>query len=100
MPADSAPAAPAAPAPVAPWRPVLARSVLLRYDRVRDAELLLMPERAVLLSREGGHILRLCDGRRTLPDIIAELARTYRDAPLDRDVPDFLTRIRKEGWLR
>ncbi|WP_205718456.1 pyrroloquinoline quinone biosynthesis peptide chaperone PqqD [Actinomadura sp. WMMA1423] len=89
-----------APGPAAPWRPALARSVLLRYDRVRGAELLLMPERAVLLSEEGGRIVRLCDGRRTLPDIIAELARAYPDAPLDRDVPDFLTRIRTEGWLR
>ncbi|GAA2264184.1 hypothetical protein GCM10010402_19920 [Actinomadura luteofluorescens] len=100
MTADAALVAPAVAAPAEPWRPALARFVLLRYDRVRDAELLLMPERAVLLSREGGRILRLCDGRRTLTGIIAELARTYPHAPLDKDVPDFLTRIRTEGWLR
>ena len=32
-----------------PWRPVLARSVVLTHDRVRDTDLLLMPERAVVL---------------------------------------------------
>ena len=82
------------------WRPALAPSVLLRYDRVRDAELLLMPERAVLLSPEGGRILRLCDGRRSVSGVIADLAADYPDAPLDADVPEFLARIRAEGWLR
>ena len=82
------------------WRPALTRSVVLRYDRVREAELLLMPERAVLLSAEGGRIVRLCDGRRTLGEIIAELAAAYPDAPLAHDVPAFLARVRAEGWLR
>lgn len=82
------------------WRPALARTVMLRYDRVREAELLLMPERVVRLSPEGGRILRLCDGHRTVSDIIARLAADYPDAPLDADVPEFLARIRAEGWLR
>ncbi|WP_433137254.1 pyrroloquinoline quinone biosynthesis peptide chaperone PqqD [Actinomadura nitritigenes] len=81
-------------------RPALARSVLLRYDRVRRAELLLMPERAVLLSPEAGRILRLCDGHRTVAGIIATLAADHPDAPLDRDVPEFIERVRAEGWLR
>ncbi|MDL4814309.1 pyrroloquinoline quinone biosynthesis peptide chaperone PqqD [Actinomadura opuntiae] len=81
-------------------RPALARSVLLRYDRVRGAELLLMPERAVVLSPEAGRILRLCDGHRTVAGIIAALAAEHPDAPLERDVPEFVARIRAEGWLQ
>jgi pyrroloquinoline quinone biosynthesis protein D len=81
-------------------RPALVPAVMLRYDRVRRAELLLMPERAVLLSPEAGRILRLCDGRRTVADIVAALAVDHPDAPLERDVPDFIARIRAEGWLR
>ena len=84
----------------ADWRPALARSVLLRYDRVRKAELLLMPERVVVLSTEAGKILRLCDGERTVDGIVAGLAVDYPDAPLDADVPAFLDRIHAEGWLR
>ncbi|MFC5745806.1 pyrroloquinoline quinone biosynthesis peptide chaperone PqqD [Actinomadura rugatobispora] len=83
-----------------PWRPVLDRSVMLRYDRVRDADLLLMPERAVRLTGAGGRILRLCDGRRTVADVIAELSAAFPDAPLDDEVPAFLERVREEGWLR
>ncbi|RFS81774.1 pyrroloquinoline quinone biosynthesis peptide chaperone PqqD [Actinomadura spongiicola] len=84
----------------ASWRPALDRSVMLRYDRVRDADLLLMPERAVRLSGTGGRILRLCDGSRTVADIVTELGRSYPDAPLADEVPAFLDRIRAEGWLR
>ncbi|WP_131739848.1 pyrroloquinoline quinone biosynthesis peptide chaperone PqqD [Actinomadura roseirufa] len=84
----------------ADWRPVLNRSIVLRYDHIRDADLLLMPERAVRLSGQGGHVLRLCDGRRTVADIIAELAEAFPDAPLADEVPAFLDRIRAEGWLR
>ncbi|XVQ14004.1 pyrroloquinoline quinone biosynthesis peptide chaperone PqqD [Spirillospora sp. CA-255316] len=91
---------PADRAPEGPWRPVLDRSIVLRYDRVRDADLLLMPERAVRLSGAGGRILRLCDGRRTVGDIVAELSAAFPDAPLEEEVPAFLERIRAEGWLR
>lgn len=82
------------------WRPALAPSILLRYDRVREAELLLMPERAVLLSPEGGRILRLCDGHRSVSGVIAHLAADYPEAPLETDVLEFLARVRAEGWLR
>ncbi|GAA3974801.1 hypothetical protein GCM10023085_66630 [Actinomadura viridis] len=79
---------------------MLDRSVMLRYDRVRGTDLLLMPERAVRLGGAGGAILRLCDGRRTVADIIAELGETFPGAPLADEVPAFLERIRAEGWLR
>ncbi|MGI5421348.1 pyrroloquinoline quinone biosynthesis peptide chaperone PqqD [Actinomadura luteofluorescens] len=82
------------------WRPALARSVVLRHDAVRGADLLLMPERAVRLSATGGRVLRLCDGRRTVADIIAALGESFPDAPLADDVPEFLDRVRAEGWLR
>ncbi|MFI0717394.1 pyrroloquinoline quinone biosynthesis peptide chaperone PqqD [Streptomyces inhibens] len=82
------------------WRPVLARAVHLRHDRVRDADLLLLPERVVVLEGNAGAVLRLCDGKREVPDIVAELARLYPGAPVAEDVPEFLGRIREEGWLR
>jgi pyrroloquinoline quinone biosynthesis protein D len=82
------------------WRPALTRFVILRRDRVRDAELLLMPERAVLLNEEAGRILRLCDGRRTVDDIVAELAEVFPGAPVAEHVPEFLARVRDEGWVR
>ncbi|MFI9047358.1 pyrroloquinoline quinone biosynthesis peptide chaperone PqqD [Streptomyces sp. NPDC053427] len=82
------------------WRPVLAPAVHLRYDRVRGGDLLLLPERVVVLEGSAGTVLRWCDGEHEVPDIVAELACRYPGAPVADEVPDFLDRMREEGWLR
>ncbi|MFG1671272.1 pyrroloquinoline quinone biosynthesis peptide chaperone PqqD [Streptomyces sp. Y7] len=82
------------------WRPVLARSVVLRYDRVRGTYLLLLPERVVVLHGNAGGVLRLCDGSRAVADVVAELVARFPGAPVAEEVPEFLRTLRKEGWLR
>ncbi|GHG86955.1 pyrroloquinoline quinone biosynthesis peptide chaperone PqqD [Streptomyces lanatus] len=82
------------------WRPTLARSVVLRHDRVRGTDLLLLPERVVVLHGNAGGVLRLCDGSREVEDIVAELAARFPGAPVAGEVPEFLETLRKEGWLR
>ncbi|MFE5814218.1 pyrroloquinoline quinone biosynthesis peptide chaperone PqqD [Streptomyces sp. NPDC056479] len=82
------------------WRPALARSVLLRHDRVRGTDLLLLPERVVVLHGSAGGVLRLCDGSRGVDDIVAELGARFPGAPVAAEVPGFLETLRKEGWLR
>lgn len=84
----------------APWRPRLAPSVLLRHDRRRGTDLLLMPERVVELTGQAACVLRLCDGSRSADDVVAELAERFPGAPVGTDVPEFLRRVRDEGWLR
>lgn len=93
----------AAAAPVAPrdgWRPALAPAILLRCDRVRSTDLLVLPERVVVLSGRAGAIVRLCDGDHSVPEIVGELAERFPGAPVDTDVPAFIDRLRAEGWLR
>lgn len=85
---------------VAGWRPVLARSVVLRHDRVRRADLLVLPERVVVLSGRAAEVLRLCDGHRRVGEIVEELATRFPGAPVADEVPRFLDRVREEGWLR
>ncbi|MFH8607313.1 pyrroloquinoline quinone biosynthesis peptide chaperone PqqD [Streptomyces sp. NPDC018029] len=82
------------------WRPALARSVLLRHDRVRGVDLLVLPERVVVLRGAAGSIVGLCDGERDVADIVAELSERHPDAPVAEEVPEFLGRLRAEGWLR
>ncbi|MGW7526161.1 pyrroloquinoline quinone biosynthesis peptide chaperone PqqD [Streptomyces sp. NPDC054783] len=91
-------ASPASPA--TSWRPVLARGVVLRHDPVRDADLLLLPERVVVLDGSAGCVLRLCDGVRDVAAVVAQLAVRHPAAPVAAEVPEFLNRLRKEGWLR
>lgn len=82
------------------WTPALSRSVMLRHDRVRGTDLLLMPERVVVLRGSAGAILRLCDGRREVAAIVAELAERFSGASVATEVPEFLGRMREEGWIR
>ena len=72
--------------------PVLPRGVRVHHCTVRDAALLLAPERAVKLNPIGVAILGEVDGERSVAAIAERLAATYQ-APLDRiaaDVVKFL----------
>ncbi|MFC7257939.1 MULTISPECIES: pyrroloquinoline quinone biosynthesis peptide chaperone PqqD [Streptomyces] len=82
------------------WHPALARSVMFRHDHVRDADLLLLPERVVVLRGTAGSIVRLCDGSREVYEIVAELGERFPGAPVADEVPAFLSTLRKEGWLQ
>jgi pyrroloquinoline quinone biosynthesis protein D len=82
------------PTPLDPMttRPRLARHVRLSFCRTRQKPILQLPETVVVLNGSGGTILELCDGRRTVAEIEAELAARYRTVP-DDEVQRFLTRL-------
>ena len=71
-------------------RPRLARHVRLTFDRTRQRHILLHPETVVVLNGSGADILELCDGRRTVAEIVAELGARYQTVP-DDEVRQFLT---------
>jgi pyrroloquinoline quinone biosynthesis protein D len=73
-------------------RPRLALGVRLTYSQVHQRHLLLRPESVVVLNGSGADILGLCDGRRTVAEIVAELGARYRAVP-DGEVRQFLTRL-------
>jgi pyrroloquinoline quinone biosynthesis protein D len=73
-------------------RPRLARHVRLTFSPPRQRHVLLHPETVVVLNGSGADILRLCDGRRTVAEIVAELGGRYRRVP-DDEVRQFLTRL-------
>ena len=53
--------------------PRLGRGVRLRVDRVRHATLLLRPEQGFELRGSALEVVKLCDGRRTVNEIVAAL---------------------------
>lgn len=73
-------------------RPRLARHVRLSFDRTRDRHVLLHPETVVVLNGTGADILGLCDGHRTVDEIVAVLGARYQGVPAD-EVHRFLTRL-------
>ncbi|MET7615807.1 pyrroloquinoline quinone biosynthesis peptide chaperone PqqD [Streptomyces sp. NPDC005408] len=82
------------------WRPVLSPAIVLRHDRVRDADLLVLPERVVVLTGRAATVVGLCDGTRSVRGIVDELAERFPGAPVATDVPSFLDRLLQEGWLQ
>ena len=56
------------------WRPRLASRARLKFDSVANQEMLLFPEAALLLNETGAAIVRLCDGDRSIDQIVDGLA--------------------------
>jgi len=73
-------------------RPRLARSVRLRFDSARGRHVLLTPEAVTVLNRTGAAVLQLCDGQRTVTEILAELRGRYASVD-DDEVRAFLDRL-------
>ena len=73
-------------------RPRLARHVRLTFDQARERHVLLSPETVVVLNATGATILDLCDGERTVAEIVAELSARYKRV-VDEDVRQFLDRL-------
>jgi pyrroloquinoline quinone biosynthesis protein D len=73
-------------------RPRLARHVRLSFCQTRERHVLLHPETVVVLNGSAADILELCDGRRTVAEIVAELGERYQTV-VDDEVRRFLTRL-------
>jgi pyrroloquinoline quinone biosynthesis protein D len=73
-------------------RPELAPHVRLTFDRARDRHVLLGPESVAVLNRTGAEILGLCNGQRTVSEIVQELQGRYNRV-VDDEVQQFLARL-------
>ena len=81
--------------------PFLPRGVRTHFDAVRNIEVLLGPERVLMLDQVGTAVLRQMDGVSNLSQISERLAQVY-DAPLDVIAPDvtaFVTDLRDRGMV-
>lgn len=80
-------------------RPRLRSPGRMKYDNARKTELLLLPERVVELNEAAGAILRLCDGQRTIAQMIGELETAYDQTGLTSDIVEFIVSAAEKGWL-
>src|SRR5215204_186401 len=79
-------------------RPHLARQARLEWDPVRKRQVLLAPEGVLVLNQTGAAILGLCDGERTVVEIVEELRGQYNRVAGD-EVRDFLARLVAKRWV-
>jgi len=71
----------------------------MKYDKARNSDLLLLPERVVQLNEAAGAILWLCDGQRTIAQIIEELETKFDQSDLRGDIVEFLSSAAERGWV-
>ena len=82
--------------------PAFNRGFRLRHDAVRDAWVVLAPERLFLLDEPAVEVLKLVDGARSVPDIVDILAARF-DAPREAiaaDVEAMLRDLADKGAIR
>ncbi len=80
-------------------RPRLVTGARLRYDEVREEHLLLVPEGAVRLNPSAAEVLGLCDGERSVDDIVGVLSERYNGADLRDDVRELVDAMTERGIL-
>ena len=80
-------------------RPRLATGARLRYDEVREEHVLLVPEGVVRLNPTAAEVLELCDGERSLDDIVGALSARYNGADLREDVRELVDAMTQRGLV-
>ena len=80
-------------------RPRLVTGARLRYDEVREEHLLLIPEGAVRLNATAAQVLELCDGARSLDEIVGALSARYEGADVRGDVLELVGAMAQRGLV-
>jgi pyrroloquinoline quinone biosynthesis protein D len=80
-------------------RPRLVTGARLRYDDVREEHLLLVPEGAVRLNPTAAEVLGLCDGERSVDEIVGVLSARYDGADVSDDVRELVDALAQRGLL-
>jgi pyrroloquinoline quinone biosynthesis protein D len=80
-------------------RPRLATGARLQYDDVREEHVLLIPEGVVRLNPTAAEVLDLCDGERSLDDIVGALSARYEGADIGDDVRELVAAMAQKGLV-
>ena len=83
-----------------PMKPTVATMFRLQFAPAQDSWVLLYPEGMVKLNAPAAEILRRCDGRLSVDEIVAELEIAFAQSTLRDDVCNFLGQARQRGWLQ
>jgi pyrroloquinoline quinone biosynthesis protein D len=82
-------------------RPALRRGIRRHYDATREQNVLLCPERVMLLDDIGNAIVELCDGERSITAMSQTLAERYAEDPaqVEADVASFVQELFDKGLV-
>jgi pyrroloquinoline quinone biosynthesis protein D len=79
--------------------PVLPNGFRLHWDKVRERHVIVFPEGAVALNPTAVEVIELCDGKRTIEEIAAELSARHQGADVLADVENLLLALANRGLI-
>ncbi|WP_394672730.1 pyrroloquinoline quinone biosynthesis peptide chaperone PqqD [Limnobacter sp.] len=85
--------------PTLPLHPKLNRLFRLQYEEAQKTHVLLYPEGMVKLNQSASEILLLCDGSRTVGEIVDALESKFSASGLEADVRSMLEEATRRNWL-
>jgi len=71
----------------------------LQWEEAQQKYVILYPEGMVELNQSSAEILKCCDGRHTLAQIIGELEEKFATSGLSNDITAFLEVALNNGWI-
>jgi pyrroloquinoline quinone biosynthesis protein D len=82
-------------------KPRLADKARLKWDAVREKNLLLFPEGVLVLNKTAHDVLALCDGQRAVAEIVKTLATQYavETNAIDTDVKEILQKLSQKTFV-
>ena len=82
-------------------RPILPRHARLKFDETRQVWVILAPERVLAPDEIAVEVLRLCDGVRSVAQMVDELTAKYTAdrAAISTDVVAMLQDLADKGFL-
>jgi len=82
-------------------KPRLADKARLKWDAVREKHLLLFPEGVLVLNKTAHDVLALCDGQRTVAEIVKTLSTQYavEANAIDADVKEILQKLAQKTFV-
>jgi pyrroloquinoline quinone biosynthesis protein D len=75
------------------------RTHRLQWEEAQQKNVILYPEGMVELNQSSAEILKLCDGSRTLAQIVSELEEKFATQGLHNDINAFLEVALQNGWI-
>lgn len=81
-------------------RPAMAHPFHLQFEPAQDSWVLVSDDKLITLNAPAAEILRRCDGRHTVHEIVSELELAFEQPGLLDDVCDFLQQAQLQGWVQ
>ena len=80
--------------------PEITPTFRFQWEKAQDCYVILYPEGMVKLSPSAGEILKRCDGKSSISNIVDDLNNQFPGNNLEKDVYNFLEKAHENGWIR